>query len=182
MYKKFYSSSETYCCPKCNIILKEERKDDFFGFICVVLFIPVGLIALIVHFIKIIKERKAEFNEFGEQIIHCPNCQSVVAIHRGSSFGYGGYTRIVVQEKELLEMIKPLIDYLNTYYGISCAKYRNERKYSEMLSLRFENSLGKTCNVSLWHSRDLKVLVDNGAFELFDMKKLAFKIIDILNC
>lgn len=49
---KFYSSTLTFHCPKCKTVLKKERHDDAFRFLCVFLFIPVGLIALIVYLIK----------------------------------------------------------------------------------------------------------------------------------
>ena len=52
MAMKFYSSTLTHHCPKCNTILKKEKHDDTLNFIYFVLFIPIGLIALIVHLIK----------------------------------------------------------------------------------------------------------------------------------
>lgn len=67
MAMKFYSSTLTHHCPKCNTILKKEKHDDTLNFIYFVLFIPIGLIALIVHLIKK-KTEKEEFNKYGEQI------------------------------------------------------------------------------------------------------------------
>lgn len=96
MAMKFYSSTLTHRCPKCNTILKKEKHDDTLDFIYLVLFIPIGLIALIVHLIKK-KTEKKEFNKYGEQIICCPNCQSVVAIY--SNGGIAGHSRIIIQEK-----------------------------------------------------------------------------------
>lgn len=176
---KFYCSTSTYHCPKCKTILKKEKRDDSLTFIYVFLFIPIGLIALIVYLIKRITE-KTEFNKFGEQIICCPNCQSMVAI--SSNGGIAGYSRIILQEKELLEMVKPLIDYLHTDFDIDYDKYNNDEKYSEMLGLRFKNVLGDKCNVFILNIYgELEMKVDNGHIEPFDIKKLAFKIIDILN-
>ena len=143
MIMKFYSSTLTHHCPKCKTILKREKHDGFLKFIYV-LFLPIGLIALIVYLIKKLTQKK-EFNKYGEQIICCPNCQSMVAIY--SNDGIAGHSRIIIQEKELLEMVKPLIDYLHTDFDISCDKYNNEEKYSEMLGLCFKNNLNDKCNV-----------------------------------
>lgn len=179
MAMKFYSSTLTHHCPKCNTVLKKEKHDDALNFIYVFLFIPIGLIALIIHLIKK-KTRKKEFNKYGEQIICCPNCQSVVAIY--SNGGIGGHTRIIIQEKELFEMIKSFIIGIYNDYGISCDKYNNVEKYSEMLGLCFKNVLGDICNVFILNVYGkLEMKVDNGNYETFDIKKLAVKILAILN-
>lgn len=179
MAMKFYSSTLTHRCPKCNTILKKEKHDDTLNFIYLVLFIPIGLIALIVHLIKK-KTEKKEFNKYGEQIICCPNCQSVVAIY--SNGGIAGHSRIIIQEKELFEMIKPFIDYIYNDYGISCDRYNNKEKYSEMLGLRFENVLGDKCNVFILNVYGkLEMKIDKDNYESFDIKKLAVKILDKLN-
>lgn len=176
---KFYSSTLTYHCPKCKTMLKKEKHDDALNFIYVFLFIPVGLIALIIYLIKK-KTEKTEFNKFGEQIICCPNCQSMVAIY--SNGGIMGHSRIIIQEKELLEIVKPLIDYLHTNLGISCDKYNNEEKYSEMLGLRFKNNFNDKCNVFIFNiGGKLKMKVGNNDCEIFDIKELAVKVFDILN-
>lgn len=179
MAMKLYSSTLTHRCPKCNTILKKEKHDDTLNFIYLVLFIPIGLIALIVHLIKK-KTEKEEFNKYGEQIICCPNCQSVVAIY--SNGGIAGHSRIIIQEKELFEMIKPFVDYIYNDYGISCDRYNNKEKYSEMLGLRFENVLGDKCNVFILNVYGkLEMKIDKDNYESFDIKKLAVKILDKLN-
>lgn len=176
---KFYSSTLTYQCPKCKTVLKKKKRDEALNFIYVVLFIPVGLIALIVYLIKKLTQ-KEEFNEYGEQIICCPNCQSMVAIY--SNGGIAGHSRIIIQEKELLEMVKPLIDYLYTDFGIGCDKYNNEEKYLEMLGLRFTNNFNDKCNVFILNAGGkLEMKVGDSDYETFDIKELAVKIIDILN-
>lgn len=176
---KFYSSTLTHQCPKCKTVLKKEKHDDALNFIYVFLFIPVGLIALIVYLIKK-SIQKEEFNKYGEQIICCPNCQSIVAIY--SNGGIAGHSRIIIQEKELLEMVKPLIDYLHTDFDICCDKYSNEEKYSEMLGLRFKNIFNDKCNVFVFNAAGkLEMKVGDSDYEPFDMKELAVKIIDILN-
>lgn len=176
---KFYSSTLTHQCPKCKTVLKKEKHDDALNLIYVFLFIPVGLIALIVYLIKK-STQKEEFNIYGEQIICCPNCQSMVAIY--SSGGIVGHSRIIIQEKELLEMVKPLIDYLHTDFGIGCDKYNNEKKYLEMLGLRFKNNFNDICNVFILNAGGkLKMKVGDSDYETFDIKELAVKIIDILN-
>ena len=175
---KFYSSTLTHQCPKCKTVLKKEKHDDALNFIYVFLFIPVGLIALIVYLIKK-STQKEEFNKYGEQIICCPNCQSMVAIY--SNGGIAGHSRIIIQEKELLEMVKPLIDYLHTDFGIGCDKYNNEEKYSEMLALRFKNNFNDKCNVFILNAGGkLEMKVGDSDYETFDIKELAVKIIDIL--
>ena len=141
---KFYSSTLTFHCPKCKTVLKKERHDDAFRFLCVFLFIPVGLIALIVYLIKK-ATNKDEFNKYREQIIRCKKCNSIVAI-RSDGIAFGT-SRIITQEKDLLKMMTPLISYLNDSYDIDCYKYRNEEKYSETLGLRFTNSTNDMCNV-----------------------------------
>lgn len=174
MAMKFYSSTLTYQCPKCKTVLKKEKRDDALTFIYVFLFIPVGLIALIIHLIKKTTQ-KAEYNKYGEQIICCHNCQSMVAISSIRS-------RIIIQEKDLLKMVKPLIDYLYTDFDIRCSKYNNEEKYSEMLCLRFDNNYNDKCNVLILNvGGKLRMKVGDNDYESFDIKELGVKIISILN-
>lgn len=142
-------------------------------------FIPFGLISLIVYLIKKLT-KKEEYNKYGEQIICCPNCQSMVAIH--SNGGIMGHSRIIIQEKELLKMVKPLIDYLHTDFGICCKKYNNEEKYSEMLGLRFKNNFNDKCNVFILNAGGkLEMKVGDSDYETFDIKELAVKVIDFFN-
>lgn len=179
MVKKFYSSTLTHRCPKCNTVLKEEKNDDFMNYICALFFIPVGLIVLIAKLIKK-KSKIEEFNKYGEQIICCPHCQSIVAIT--SNGGLMGSSRIIVQEKELLEMMKPIISYLQSNYGFSCSKYNNKDKYSEMLVLCFKNDLDEKCVVIVMNNVDnLKMKIGHEEIEPFDIEKLVLKIIDTLN-
>lgn len=177
--KRFYFSTLIHHCPKCKTALKKEKRDDLWDFICFWLFIPVGLIALIVRLIKK-KTEKVEFNKYGEQIICCPNCQSIVAIR--SDRGLMGRSRIIIQEKELFEMMKPLISFLYTECGISCDRYVIEEKYSEMLGLCFENDNNIKCDVfilSIGDQLEMKI-GDKDDYEPFDMEKLGMEIIDIL--
>ena len=171
---KLYSSTLTFHCPKCNTVIKKERHDDAFGFLCVFLFIPVGLIALIVYLFKKITN-KDEFNKYGEQIIRCKTCNSIVAIR---SFGLSGTSRIITQEKDLLKIMTPLITYLNDNYSINCYQYRSEEKYSESLGLRFTNSTNNKCYVyfSNIHGQ-LKMKIDNGEYEPFSIQNVVIKII-----
>ena len=179
MAKKFYFSTLIHHCPKCKTVLKKEKRDDLWDFICFWAFIPVGLIALIVHLIKK-KTGKIEFNKYGEQIICCPNCQSIVAIH--SDRGLMGQSRIIIQEKELFEMVKPLIDFLDTECGIICDRYVIEEKYSEKLGLRFGNDNNVKCDVFILNiGNQLEMRIgEKDDFEPFDMRKLGLEIIDIL--
>lgn len=172
---KFYSSTLTHQCPKCKTVLKKEKHDDALNFIYVFLFIPVGLIALIIHLIKK-KTEKEEFNMYGEQIICCPNCQSIVAIF--SNGGIAGHSRIIIQEKELLEMVKPLIVYLHTNFAIDCDKYNNEEKYSEMLGLRFKNNFNDKCNVFIRNLYGkLQMKIADGEYQPYNTVELGEKII-----
>ena len=175
---KLYSSTLTHRCPKCNTVIKTEKHDDAWGCICVALFIPVGLIALIVYLVKkhMVKE---EFNSVGEQIICCPKCQSVVAV--GSNGGICGYSRIIVQEKQLFEIMQPLIHMLCTQHQLSCGRYRNEEKYSEMLGLLFKNKYDEECSVFIVNiAGKLEMKIKGEDYEAFDMKKLYIKILEKL--
>lgn len=79
-------------------------------------------------------------------------------------------------------MIKPFVDYIYNDYGISCDRYNNKEKYSEMLGLRFENVLGDICNVFILNVYGkLEMKIDKDNYESFDIKKLAVKILDKLN-
>ena len=174
---KFYSSTLTHHCPKCKTVLKKEKHDSFLLFIYVFLFIPIGLIALIVHFIKK-KTQKEEFNKYGEQIICCPTCQSLVAIY--SNGGIAGSSRIIIQEKELLKIMEPIISYLHSNYNIAYDKYNIEEKYSEVLGLCFKNNNVK-CNVFILNAcGKLKMKIANEDCVPFDMEQLTIKIIDTL--
>lgn len=175
---KFHIKTSTYYCPKCKTVLKKETEDGAWDFICFFLFIPIGLIALIVRLIKKGME-EVEFNKYGEQIICCPNCQSVVAIW--SQGGLMGRSRIIKQEDELFEMVEPLISFLNTECGIGCDRYVIEEKYSEMLGLCFKKNNIK-CDVFILSSRDqLEMNIgDKDDYEPFDMRKLGLEIIDTL--
>lgn len=174
MALKFYSSTLTHRCPKCNAVVKREWHDDAWGIVCVFLFIPIGLIYLIV---RLIKAKKQEFNKYGEQIICCRKCQSVVATW--SNAGIAGHSRIITQEKELLEMMKPIINYLYDNFNISCAKYNNDEKYSELLGLCFKNKYGEKCNVFVFNFMgNLKMQFEDDEHEPFNAKKLVTKIIN----
>lgn len=178
MAMKFYSSTLTHHCPKCNTVLKKEKHDDSLDFLYVFLFIPVGLIALIVYLIKC-KTTKEEYNEYGEQIICCPQCNSLVAV--SSNGGFAGYSRIIVQEKELLKMMMPAIEYMETKFGIGCDKYNNNEKYSEMLRLRFKNIIGVYCNVFVLNLHGkLQMKIDDTEYEPFEMQNLVLKVAEKL--
>ncbi len=179
MALKFYSSTLTHHCPKCNTILKKEKHDDALDFIYFVLFIPVGLIALIVYLIKS-KTTKEEYNEYGEQIICCPKCNSFVAI--SSNGGFAGHSRIITQEKDLLNMMMPIIEYLQRNFGIGCDKYNNDQKHLEMLGLRFKNEYGKKCNVFILNVMGkLEMEIEGEEYEQFDAEKLVLKIVNRFN-
>lgn len=174
---KFYSSTTTYQCPKCKTVLKKEIRSSLLLLIYSFIFIPIGLIALIVHLIKK-STQKEEFNKYGEQIICCPNCQSMVAIY---SSDIAGYSRIIIQEKELLKIMEPIINYLHSNYNIACDKYNIEEKYSEMLGLCFKNNNNVKCNVFILNSGEkLKMKIANEDCVPFDMEQLTIKIIDTL--
>lgn len=179
MSLKFYSSTLTHRCPKCNTTIKKESHDDAWNFICFFLFIPIGLIDLIVRLVKN-KTRKEEFNKYGEQIICCPKCQSIVAVW--SNAGVAGHSRIITQEKDLLEMMKPIIRYLVDNFDIRCAKYNNDEKYSEMLGLCFKNEHGEKCNVFILNAMGkLEMKIEGEEYEQFDAEKLVLKIVNKLN-
>lgn len=176
---KLYYSTLTHQCPKCNTVVKKETRDDAFGCLCVVAFIPIGLIALIVYLVNR-KTKKREFNKYGEEIIFCPHCHSIVAV--SSMGGIVGKSRIITQEKELLEMMKPIIRYLVDNFDIGCDKYNNDEKYSEILGLRFKNEYGEKCNVFVLNIMGkLEMKVEGEEYEAFDMEKLVVKIVEKLN-
>lgn len=178
MAMKFYSSTLTHRCPKCGTVLKKEKHDDALAFIYFFLFIPVGLIALIVYLIKR-KTTKVEYNEYGEQIICCPSCYSFVAI--GSNGGFAGYSRIIKQEKDLLDMMMPIIKYLKNDFEISCSKYNNDQKYSEMLGLCFKNEFGDKCNVFVLNIHNkIQMKIESEAYEELNMNKLVIKVTEKL--
>ena len=179
MALKFYSSTLTHHCPKCNKVIKRETRDDAWNFVCFFLFIPIGLIDLIVRLVKN-KTKKEEFNKYGEQIICCPKCQSIVAVW--SNFGVAGRSRVITQEKDLLEIIKPIINHLYANFDISCAKYNNDEKYSELLGLCFKNKYGEKCNVFILNAMGkLEMKFEGDKYEPFDAEKLVFKIISKYN-
>lgn len=179
MALKFYSSTLTHRCPKCNTVIKKEARDDAWNFICFFLFIPIGLIDLIVRLVKN-KTKKEEFNKYGEEIICCPKCQSVVAVW--SNFGVAGRSRVITQEKDLLEMMKPIIRYLVDNYDIRCAKYNNDEKYSEMLGLCFKNEYDEKCNVFILNVMGkLEMKIEGEEYEQFDAEKLVLKIVNMFN-
>ena len=179
MALKFYSSTLTHQCPKCNTVIKKESRDDAWDFICLFLFIPIGLIDLIVRLVKN-KTKKEEFNKYGEQIICCPKCQSIVAVW--SNFGVAGRSRVITQEKDLLEMMKPIIRYLVDNYDIRCAKYNNDEKYSEMLGLCFKNEYDEKFNVFILNVMGkLEMKIEGEEYEQFDAEKLVLKIVNIFN-
>ena len=126
------------------------------------------------------KTKKEEFNKYGEQIICCPKCQSIVAVW--SNFGVAGRSRVITQEKDLLEMMKPIIRYLVDNYDIRCAKYNNDEKYSEILGLCFKNEYDEKCNVFILNvTGKLEMKIEGEEYEKFDAEKLVLKIVNKLN-
>lgn len=174
---KFYSSISTYHCPKCHTILAKRKYDESLYFLYVLLFIPIGLIALIIH---LIRRKTREYNTIGEEIIHCPNCHSIIAIYNNGIMG--GSCRIIYQENELLKMMMPTIKFLNDNYDIICDKYINKEKYSELLILLFKNS-SKNKKYIVYISGlggKLQMSFDGNELEQLNMKKLTINIIDSL--
>ena len=93
----------------------------------------------------------------------------------------GGYSRIITPEKELLELMMPMINFLSQDFGIACAKYRNEKEYSESLGLIFKNSLNEKCEVFIKNIRgEIKMSFDEEEWEAIDDKKLVVKVVTTL--
>ena len=85
-------------------------------------------------------------------------------------------------EKELFEMMKPIIRYLADNFDIRCSRYNNDEKYSEMLGLRFKNEYGEKCNVFILNLMGkLEMKIEGEEYEQFDAEKLVLKIVNQLN-
>ena len=155
----------TFRCPKCQKIIKREND----SLICLL----GGMIA------NLINPKKEIWNDEGEQIVHCSKCESVVAI--SSCGGMFGSSRIITPEKEILEMMMPIIKYLHDDFNISCDKYNNNKEYSELLGLIFKSSAKSQCKVFIKNIRgEMKMHFENEEYEPLNIKKLGFRVIKTL--
>lgn len=77
---RFSTTKIKHYCPNCSTLLKKEVKDDSLNFLCIVLFIPIGLIVLIAKLINKTTKPKKVVTVFGEEVVRCPNCNQYIAI------------------------------------------------------------------------------------------------------
>ena len=126
-----YETTYTYKCPVCNHVIKYETNSDVVWLLYILLFLPVGLIALIIYLVKNATMKKTLA---GEEILKCQHCGSYVALSKNMLYSS---TRLLVSDKELIQAILPAIKKLH-YLGIDCNKYINEGSIpQEKINLQF---------------------------------------------
>ena len=78
-------------------------------------------------------------------------------------------------------MMMPIIKYLKNDFEISCSKYNNDQKYSEMLGLCFKNEFGDKCNVFVLNIHNkIQMKIESEAYEELNMNKLVIKVTEKL--
>lgn len=93
---KFRTTEIKYFCPHCGGILKRQVSDESLNFLCIVLFIPIGLIVLIAKLIDKATKPKKMFTVLGEEIVQCPSCGQFIAM---SSYPNLPHSRVLPSEE-----------------------------------------------------------------------------------
>lgn len=169
---KITDTITTYSCPSCKAIVRTHN--DGWFMIYVLLFIPVGLIALI---IKAIAKKRKQYTAGGGEIITCPKCSKKIVLFSG----IGGMTRLLILQKDMMNIIMPELKIIGNHQ-IDCNKYRNvDDEFSESLSLQFINTLNKkSCDVILIYTTTTIMFYINGqVFNCYE-KKFSATIINLL--
>jgi ssDNA-binding Zn-finger/Zn-ribbon topoisomerase 1 len=170
MATKYYYTITTHSCPNCKKTLR--KSNDGWFLIYVFLFIPIGLIALIV---KGIARLKKKYTIFKEEIVTCPSCGKTIAI--GTN-----WTRLMVSYQELLSAVMPDLKTIASK-KIQCNKYNqaNER-YSELIGFQFVNKANnKSMDVFVQYAiKAITVRIDNDVFD-YEEGSISRRVVEALS-
>lgn len=172
---KIRETTYTHTCPNCKSVVKVKNESDALMILYVFLFIPVGLIALIVKIISIFTKKKTEY---GEEILNCPNCGKYLAL---SSNYLTASTRVIISQNELLSIISPAIGKIQKS-GITCNKYNLENtEFSEAIALQFINTLSeKKCDIFIKNIIKKLYIIENNNLTEYSHQNLITIVVTAL--
>lgn len=164
---KFSETEKSYKCPNCYNVVKTETLSDIMMVIYVLLFIPIGLIALIVKFIK---SKTMKTTTMGEEVITCPYCKKEVVITQVG-------TRLYYSSDELFKMLQPTLETFKQNLNISIERFEDEEAPDDTLFIEFRNKNNGNKHLMAFMFVDKLYIIDEEQnMEEFTMEKLTKEI------